>query len=113
MHEFSLACSLVEEAEKVLKNETAGRITRLTVSIGPLSGIEKDAFEFVFPLAAEHSALEGAELIIEEPPVRVHCKACGSASNTVFPHFHCEPCGSTDIEIVSGREFLIREMEIE
>ena len=38
MHELSLACSLIEEAEKVLEAENAGRVICLTVGIGRFAG---------------------------------------------------------------------------
>lgn len=113
MHELSLACSLIEEAEKVLEAEKASRATRVTVGIGKLSGVELDAFEFAFPMAAKGSRLEAAELIIHDLPIRVRCKACEKESNPDFPCCVCAVCGSKDIELLGGREFNIESMEIE
>ena len=113
MHELSLACNLVEEAEKVLEAEKAGRAIRLTVGIGQFAGIETDAFEFAFPVAAEGTGLGKAEMTIEEIPAKVHCRACGKESNPAFPRCACAHCDSDDIEMLHGREFVIKSMEIE
>lgn len=113
MHELSLACSLVEEAEKVLETEHAARATRVTVGIGKLSGIEIDAFEFAFPMAAKGTRLESAELVIEDLPVRVRCRDCGQESSPDFPRCACTACGSDNIELLGGREFMIQSMEVE
>jgi len=113
MHELSLACSLVEEAEKVLEAENAARATRVTVGIGKFSGIELDAFEFAFPMAAENTKLAGAGLRIEEIPATVRCRVCGKESSPTFPCFNCANCESDDIELLGGREFNIQSMEIE
>lgn len=113
MHELSLACSLVEEAEKVLDAENAGHATRVSVGIGKLSGIEMDAFEFAFPLAAEGTRLENAELVIEDLPIRVRCRDCDKESNPDFPRCACTACGSDNIELLGGREFVIQSMEVE
>lgn len=113
MHELSLACSLVEEAEKVLEAENATRAIRVTVGVGKLSGVELDAFEFAFPMAAKGSRLEEAELVINDLPIRVQCKICEKKSNPDFPRCVCTFCGSDDIELLGGREFNIESMEIE
>lgn len=113
MHELSLACSLIEEAEKVLEAEHAVRATRVTVGIGKLSGIELDAFEFAFPMAAKDTRLEKAELVIHDLPITVRCRKCEKESSPDFPHCVCTFCGSDDIELLGGREFNIQSMEIE
>ncbi|MBC8206690.1 MAG: hydrogenase maturation nickel metallochaperone HypA [Kiritimatiellales bacterium] len=113
MHELSLACSLIEEAEKVLEAENAARVIRITLGIGKLSGVEIDAFEFAFPMAAKGSRLEEAALVINDLPIHVRCKVCEKESNPDFPHCICAVCGSDDIELLGGREFNIESMEIE
>lgn len=113
MHELSLACSLVEEAEKVLDAENAGRAVCVTVGIGKLSGIEMDAFEFAFPMAAKGTRIEQAELVIHDLPIAVRCRVCDKESSPDFPQCACTHCGSDDIELLGGREFNIESMEIE
>ena len=113
MHELSLACSLVEEAEKVIEAEQAARATRVTVGIGTFSGIELDAFEFAFPIAAKGTPLEESELTIQEIPVLVRCRSCEKESSPDFPRCACTFCGSDDIELLRGRELNIQSMEIE
>lgn len=113
MHELSLACSLIEEAEEVLETEHAERVIRLTVGIGQFAGIETDAFEFAFPVAAEGTKLGKAAMTIEEIPAEVHCRSCGKKSNPVFPRCACAHCDSDDIEMLHGRELVIKSMEIE
>ncbi len=113
MHELSLACSLIEEAEKVLDAENAARAICVTIGIGKLSGIELDAFEFAFPMAAEGTRLEKAELVINDLPITVRCRKCEKESNPDFPRCVCTFCESDDIELLGGREFNIQSMEIE
>ncbi|MBL7016607.1 MAG: hydrogenase maturation nickel metallochaperone HypA [Kiritimatiellales bacterium] len=113
MHELSLACSLIEEAEKVLEVENAKRVILVTVGVGKLSGVDTDAFEFAFPMAAKGSRLEEAELVINDLPIRVRCNVCEKESNSEFPHCVCAFCESNDIELLGGRELNIESMEIE
>ena len=52
MHELSLAAEMVEQLAAVAAREKALRIVRIELLIGRYSGIERDAFEFAFPIAA-------------------------------------------------------------
>ncbi len=113
MHELSLAEGLVEQLRQTAEAEGATRITSVTVVIGHYSGVEPDAFEFAFPFAAEGTPVEGAELIIDELPVSVECRRCRSVSHPEPIHLVCMACGSGDVVLKGGREFLIRSVELE
>jgi hydrogenase nickel incorporation protein HypA/HybF len=113
MHELSLACSLVEEAERVLDAENADRAVCVTVGVGRLSGIDPGAFEFAFPLAAAGTRLAGAKLVLHDRPVRVRCRACGRESSPDFPHRSCVLCSADDVDLISGHELMIESMEVE
>jgi hydrogenase nickel incorporation protein HypA/HybF len=113
MHELSLAQGLVEQALQVAETEGATRVERIVVEIGQHSGVERDALEFAFPFAAEHTLAEGATLDILELPVTVECRQCKSQSHPQALCLLCEQCGSTDVTLKGGREFLIRSIELE
>jgi len=113
MHELSLAQAMVEEVEKVLTKEGATKVISLTVMIGALSGVEKEAFAFAFPVVAEDTRLEQAELLFNEVPAQVKCRDCQQLSGSDIYFLQCEHCESINVEIVGGREFMIQSMEIE
>jgi len=113
MHELSLAQSLVEQVGRAAEKENALRVSRIVVVIGMHSGVERDAFEFAFPFAAEESVVEGAELVVEEIPATVACRSCGADSHPGIANLACTRCGSTKVELVGGREFLVRSIELE
>ena len=113
MHELSLAQGLVEQLEGTASNENAVRIERVTVVIGRYSGVERDAFEFAFPFAAEGTLSEKAELVIEELPVTIECRACKVQTNPEPTLLVCAACGSDNVELKGGREFLIKSVELE
>ncbi|OGV56418.1 MAG: hydrogenase maturation nickel metallochaperone HypA [Lentisphaerae bacterium GWF2_50_93] len=113
MHELSLATSLVEQITVIMGNEGASTLHSITLSVGRFSGVEKEPFEFAFPLAAEGTPAENTRLIIEVTEMKVKCKACGKETVHDIPLAKCGKCGSLDVEIVSGREFKIKSMEVE
>lgn len=104
---------MVEQIEVIAKAEIARRIESVTVLIGAYSGVEPDAFEFAFPFAAENTLAEKAELIIQTVPVRIECSKCRAISEPEPTWLVCGKCGSTDIALIGGREFMIQSVELE
>lgn len=112
MHELSLACSMVEEVERILHAENATGVDAVTLRIGELSGVDRDALEFACPVAVEDTALEQAEIRLEMVAARVLCKACHAESAPPLPRIVCAQCDSGEVEIVAGREFVIQSVEL-
>ena len=113
MHELSIAQALVEQVEKTVRGEGALRANRVLISVGALSGADPEALLGAFPLVAEGTVAEGAELVVEKVPARVRCRACGGESAAEGFFVGCGLCGSREVELVSGRELYLRSVEIE
>ncbi len=112
MHELSLAEEVVRQAEDAVKKDGASEVVRIGVSVGAWSGVEPEALEFCFPMAAEGTVLAGAELVIEKIPLILQCRDCGARSTPEDPMPLCSVCRSTQVDIVSGREFMIKFIEV-
>lgn len=90
------------------------RIVALHLRLGALSGVVKEALLFSFEVAAADTVIAGAELIIEDVPVTVMCRACGEERKIEsIQRFRCEVCGALSPDVVAGRELELRAMEIE
>jgi hydrogenase nickel incorporation protein HypA/HybF len=63
MHELAITESVVEA---VTERIASGRITRVVLEIGRLSGVVPDSVRFCFEVCAAGTRLEGAELDIVE-----------------------------------------------
>lgn len=113
MHELSLAQALIQEVERIKTREKADSVVSVTLSIGALSGVDRESFEFIFPLAAEGTCLEGAALVIRETPARIRCEACGWEGVPDLAFFRCGTCGSSQVKITGGRDFLIESVQVQ
>lgn len=113
MHELSLAASLIEQCEEVAKKSNGKLVRSITVGVGELSGVEPEALEFCFAIVAEGSIAEKANLIIQRLPVKLSCRNCGLNSEVNVPIMLCGGCGGSDVEVISGMDFLLLEVEIE
>jgi len=113
MHELGLTKELVDIVDARAREAGAVKIKSIMLTIGAFSGVEADAVSFCFEVVAKGTLAEGAELVIERVPLKVDCAGCGrtSVNEDNFPI--CPLCGGTNVVITSGREFVIRSMEVE
>ena len=112
MHELSLVMALIDQVGEICRQEQAERLLRIELVVGALSGVERDPLEFCFSIAAEGTVAAGATLVVEEVPVTVACRACGERTAPELPMIHCQACQSQDTEIVAGRDFFIKAIEV-
>ena len=112
MHELSIAQALVEQVEAIAAKEQATRVARVVLTVGALSGADPEALRGAFPLVAEGTLADGAELVVEPVPARVRCRACGHESSAGDYFIGCAQCSSRDVELISGRELNIKSIEI-
>jgi hydrogenase nickel incorporation protein HypA/HybF len=109
MHEMALTQDLVG---LIAENCAGRRVTRVVLEVGKLSAVVPDAFRFCFELCAEGTPAEGAELEIVELPGRARCRDCEQeiVLDSVFDR--C-PCGSLSLELLSGEQLQLREVEVQ
>ncbi|HWE13686.1 MAG TPA: hydrogenase maturation nickel metallochaperone HypA [Solirubrobacteraceae bacterium] len=110
MHELSLAEAVVE----ISLRHAAGRTVRkVELRVGYLRQVVPSALEFAFELLSSGTALEGAELVMEEVPARGRCRACAvETTMEAFP-LQCSACGRFDLDVIAGEELLVDALELE
>ena len=112
MHELSVCLALLEEVKRVAAEHGAEEVARITVTIGPLSGVEADLLRNAYPLAAAGTLAENAELEIEPSDVVVRCSQCGAESNARPNRLLCGECGDYRTNLVSGDEMILKRVEM-
>ena len=110
MHELAIAGSVVRIAER---HADGRRVTKVCLKVGHLRQVVPSALAFSFELVAQQTAVEGAELVLEEVPATGKCCACGSKSRLESFPLQCKACGGFDLEIVAGEELYVESLEIE
>lgn len=108
MHELSITQSVVDVVTRRTGTE---RVAKVHLQIGRLSGIVPDSVRFCFELIAADTPLAGAVLEIDEPTGRGHCLTCGAEFDLPDLILLC-PCGSADVELVSGTELAVKSVEV-
>ncbi|MGH3424332.1 MAG: hydrogenase maturation nickel metallochaperone HypA [Nocardioidaceae bacterium] len=108
MHELSITQSVVD----AVVDRTDGRkVTAVHLKVGRLSGVVPDAMRFCFDLVTDGTTLAGAELQIEEPAGEATCHDCRTRFELCDLILLC-PCGSADVEVLSGRELSVTSVEV-
>jgi len=113
MHEWSLATSLIKEAEAEAHRRGAIKVHSLTVRVGILTGVVPELLERAYGAAVVDSSLKEAKLILEIEPARARCPACGK--ETEFEDFLlvCPACGGIGLKALSGEGLVLTRMELE
>jgi hydrogenase nickel incorporation protein HypA/HybF len=110
MHELSIAEAIVAIADR---HAAGRRVTRVEVAVGHLRQVVPPALEFAFELVAQGTAIEGAELVLDEVDARGRCRACGAQSRLDGFPLTCRACGGHDVEVVAGEELRVESVDVE
>lgn len=113
MHELSVCQSLLSQIEAVAHENCARLVHRVTLQIGPLSGIEPHLLQQAFPIAMAGSIAEQASLEIELLPIRIQCQQCGAETEAKANRLVCASCGNWQTRLLSGDELLLASLELE
>jgi hydrogenase nickel incorporation protein HypA/HybF len=114
MHELSIVEALIEQVQReVRRSGVEGRIVKLELSIGRLSGVHVDSVRFAFDLLVPDSILAGTEIVIQEPKPTCRCNSCHAATEIDDLVLHCPSCSSDDVVIEGGRELMLQSIDVE
>jgi hydrogenase nickel incorporation protein HypA/HybF len=109
MHELGISRNIVAIVGEAAKGR---RVRRITLEIGKLSGVMRDAVEFSFALVAEGTPAAGALLEIREIDGRARCAECG-AEFTLPDFLAACICGSRRLAFLAGEELNIKSVDLE
>lgn len=113
MHELAVCQALIEQVERVARQNDAQRVVSIVITIGPLSGVEPQLLEHAYPLAAAGTLAEHASLVIETVPIRVRCRTCGAETEAAANRLVCGACGDWQVDVTGGEEMILKRVEVE
>jgi hydrogenase nickel incorporation protein HypA/HybF len=111
MHEMQLAVELAGIVAGVAEKEKLNTVSRVSLQFGEMIQVVPDIFRFAFSEAVRGTIAEHAEIEIEIIPVTLRCTNCLTEFVMEELNFRCRSCGSTDIEIINGKEMFIKSLE--
>jgi len=112
MHEFALASALIDKIEELKKEHGFSKVERVVVEIGTFSNVVPELFISAFDAAKKGTCADSAELVIEDKRGKIKCEACGYEYYPEIPIMLCPNCGELAGRIESGREFILKSLEV-
>jgi hydrogenase nickel incorporation protein HypA/HybF len=110
MHELSICASIAD-----IVNRRAGErpVATIHLRIGRLRQVVPDTLSYCWSVLSADTELDGSILEIEHITARITCNRCAAVTEIGdFPLFMCGACNGTDVDVVSGEEFLITDLEL-
>jgi len=116
MHELPVTESILQIVLKHALMNNVRQVMTVYLQIGRLSDLEDEWIQRYFDYLSKSTVAEGAKLIIERMPIVVQCNACSTsyeAEAAKLGDLICPNCGGKDSTLVSGREYYIKDMEVQ
>lgn len=113
MHELSLIHEVFKVLEEQVKTHKVKKVHQVHLKVGKMMSVVPSSLSFCFEILAQGTSLEGAKLEIEEIPVKCRCRKCGQEFIVESFIFACPKCKKTDLEQLSGNEFMVHNMEVD
>jgi hydrogenase nickel incorporation protein HypA/HybF len=112
MHELAIAQNILEIVRQAVPEEQTPSIKWVRIRVGKLAGVVPDSLDFCFSAIVNETKMAQAGLAIEQVPTVSRCKECGHQFEIQDLIFLCPACKSTDLELVSGHELEVVEIEL-
>lgn len=110
MHELGVLIEIVKQVEQIAKENEVDKIETLVLQIGELSSMVPHYLKKLYPAAIEGTVLKDSTLEIEVIPANGLCKNCKKVFNLIKEKGTCPYCQSKSFELLSGKEFMIKEI---
>lgn len=112
MHEMSLAGGILKVIDDAAAREPFARVQRLTLQAGALAGVEVRALRFALDAIAPGTRLQGAEIVIEEPPGQAWCLRCSQPVTIQSRTDACPSCGGYQLQPTGGLELKVVDLTV-
>ncbi len=112
MHELALAQNILNIVEQYVPAARAPDVRAVRVRVGNLAGVVPDSLDFCFGAIVGGTPWQSAKLDIDRVAARAACRACSITFEIEDLAFVCPSCGSLDVELVSGMELQVLEVEM-
>jgi hydrogenase nickel incorporation protein HypA/HybF len=113
VHELSVCQALLTQVTDIAMNRGASAVKRITVEVGPLSGIEPALLASAFEILRTGSYAAQAALSIESPAVMIHCVTCDAQTSVEPNRLVCALCGDFRTRVVAGDELRLCRVELQ
>lgn len=113
MHEMSVAQNILEIVREHIDHENELKVRTIVLKVGELSGIVNESLQFCFSTLLNNTPFSNVKLEIKNIPITAVCNKCQFVSHLEYGIFFCDKCNSSDIELLTGRELQVEQIELD
>lgn len=110
MHELGVVLEVIKTVENFAKQNELTEIDTIVLQIGELSSMIPKYVEACYPAAIDGTMMEETKLEIEILPGNALCKECNKTFNLIKNNGECPNCSNKNFDLLSGKEFMIKEI---
>jgi hydrogenase nickel incorporation protein HypA/HybF len=115
MHELSVTESILNIVLKHAQTNGAEKVLVINLKIGELSELVGECIQQYFDYMSKGTIAEGAKIDVEKSPIIFECRDCQKTFEVSLrdtKDFTCANCGGSNVSLISGREFYIKDITI-
>ena len=113
MHELAITQEMLDLVLEQAKEAKAREVGKISLVIGEMCGVVKEAVEFHFDFLSKGTIAEGATLDFTMVPQTARCRSCGKVFELGEFDWACPDCGGSSLEITGGKELFVDSIEVE
>jgi hydrogenase nickel incorporation protein HypA/HybF len=113
MHEYPVTEQIIKIASKIAGEHNAKSISVIRLVVGELSGFVGESIQMYFDILADGTLCQGASLEFEYIKAQWFCPKCDCCYERKPISFACPQCGQDGLPTEVGKEFYVRDIEIE
>ena len=120
MHELSMAQGIINAVLETAESNNATEVNEVTIEIGRLAMINPEQLQFMLGVLVENTIMQDAKIITEDIPAEVECEDCDFKGTAVLdssdhyaPLVKCPGCGSMKVEVLNGKDIVVKNIVIE
>ena len=113
MHELGVVFHVMDTCKEVARKNNAEHIKTVTLEVGEVSTVVPELLKDCWKWAvAKDEMMLDCELKVSGIRALTHCEDCGKDYPTTVFEKICPYCGSDNTYLLTGQEFLIKDIEV-
>jgi hydrogenase nickel incorporation protein HypA/HybF len=110
VHELSLCNAIRDVVDRAADGRT---VDTVHLQVGKFRQVVPETLCYCWELVTATSALSGSTLAIDHVDIRLRCAACTAETTPQGPlALVCADCGSGDVSLLTGEEFLVTSLDL-
>ena len=115
MHELPVTESILNIVLKYANQNDVSKITAIHLEVGEMSDLEDEWMQRYFEYLSKETIASEAQLKIIRKPVVMQCEDCDASFEVDIKkdaEIVCPECSGKNNRLISGREYLVKSIEV-